>query len=464
MATKVYALTTSGLKSIPLNAVPPDAWHSLTNASDNGDVQKLYDSVPWLYRGVNLIADALATLRWAFHNSAGDEVEDPTLPFLFDTTEVMNAAAGDALLYGAIYWHKGVNAARKPTLCKRLHPVTITPKYDNEEGLVLFERRIGGYMIPLPVEDVAFLWLINRKAERGPGTPPAVVALKAAGLLDYISTYSSNFFASGAVTPTVLYVDGNPSDADLDAMESRLRRMAAGIAKAFKIVMLRFKPEVVQLGSTPDKLALTELTSSQREDVATALGVPHSLLFSNASNFATAHQDDLHFYDKTVIPLAERIAKSLTEQVFSQFGLELKPHPEQLELYQAMESEKSEALSMMRDRKVITINEFRGAMGWETVDGDPRLDELLPEEQEREGKDMLPPYDENAAQRLAELRQIQRFVTRRVKEGKTLTRPLSYKLLPPSLVSALRGSLENVRTVDEVRRVFADARQWVSYP
>lgn len=464
---KVLSMSPTGaLKSIPLNALPPEAWTSLTGGDDSGDVQKLYENVAWLRAAVDITADTVASIPCAFHTaSSNDEVENPTLPFKWDQAKIFNEAVGDYLMYGAVYWHKGINRAGKPTLLKRLHPSTIKPKFDDEKGLVGFERRIGGKTIMLAVEDVAFLWQPNRKAELGPGCPRVKTALKAAGILNFIDEYSSGFFGNGAVESTLLFVDGNPSDAELDKVESRIKRVATGIRNAFRLTALRFKPEAVKLGSTPDKLALPELTDKKREDVATDMIVPQSILFSNASNHAVAREDNLHFLDKNCVPLVQRITYVLSDEIFAPFGLVLKEHHEKMELYQQLEADKSDALHLMIQDRAITANEYRDAMGFEKSD-DPRLDEYgiptrddgEPEnEVQREFADLMQPGR-------AEMRQWERWLQKRLKAGKSIERAFETTHLPHTLKAAIEGALTGVTNADESKHVFADALAWNGYP
>lgn len=466
---KVLSMSPTGaLKSIPLNALPPEAWTSLTGGDDSGDAQKLYENVPWLRAGVDAITEAVASIPCAFHRlGSNEEVENPEFPFKWDQRSVFNEAAGDYLFYAAIYWHKGINRGGRPTLCKRLHPSTIKPKFDDMQGLVEFERRIGGRMIPLAVEDVAYKWEANRKAELGPGVPRVKTALKAAGILNFIDDYSGGFFGNGAVESTLLFVEGTPSDGELDKVEARIKRVATGIRNAFRLTALRFKPEAVKLGSTPDKLALPELTDKKREDIATALRIPQSILFSNAANHAVAREDNLSFYDKAVVPLAQIICEKLSEEIFKPFGLVLKEHHEKMELYQQLEAEKSESLSYMIDRKVITGNEFRDAMGFEKRD-DPAFDE--PGVPRREGDDGQPDNDlqrefaDLMQPERAELRKMQRWFERRLAQGKSIGRAFETQHLSHTLKAAIEGALTGVSTVDESKHIFLDALQWQAYP
>ena len=78
------------------------------------------------------------------------------------------------------------------------------------------------------------------------------------------------------------------------------------------VVRGEVQPQVV---GQPIDLAMPELTESKRQDIATALGVPHSLVASDAANYATAQADRLNLYDFTILPEATLVARMINTQV-----------------------------------------------------------------------------------------------------------------------------------------------------
>jgi len=101
------------------------------------------------------------------------------------------------------------------------------------------------------------------------------------------------------------------------------------------------KPTVI--GDGLDGLINAQLTQSKREDIATALGVPQTLLFSNAANYATAVQDTLNLYNMTVIPLVEFMAECLNEQLFERQGLRIEFRPETIDAFHEDEAQRAGA-------------------------------------------------------------------------------------------------------------------------
>lgn len=476
MSTKAYSMTPDGAKAVNINRLPAEAWTYLQGGDPNDaglNLEALYERVPWLNRGVDIIAEAVQRMPREFHSARTGDILDkpPVLKLEIDMDRIANELAGDYILQGAAYAVIERNDYGVAKRVRRLLPASVKPKYSETDGLVGFERTVNGKTIPLELKDVCYIWTPNRRGEAGPGKSRAYAAFRAASFLDNIDLFGKKFFEQGTMRPNLIFVDGSPSDAEVQRMQSFFERMASGVKNAWKTLAVRQKVESITFGETPDKLEMPGLTDKKREDVATALGVPQSLLFSNATNFATAQQDDLHFYDKTVNPLAELIFAKLSEFVFEPFGYELRPHPEDLEIYQRIESEKADALSVMHDRHVITTNEFRDSMGWEQVDGlDEAENDLLGWPAARTGATPTPELtpgqtDANAPDpAIAELQKMRRWLEKRISSGKAFEREFETRYLNRTLKRALEGALAAAETADERKAIFADAERWVKYP
>jgi HK97 family phage portal protein len=366
---KHYLLTAANggisTKSVTLDALPDAAWTSLTGGAPTQALD-LYESTPWLYRAVNLRADALAALPTRWTNATEQPLTaDPKLPFALDLPHLLNLIEGWLTLYGVAYLFKGINAARRVKSLRPLHPATVSPVYDDARGLIGYERSAGGERIPLALEEVVAISLPARRAELGYGTPPARAALLAAGMLRAADSFSDAYFHHGAMMPTLITVEGVPTSGELEHLQSWATRAMTGISNAFRTLALRGNVSVQPLSGNVElgKLALPELTDKKREDIATALGVPHSLLFSSAANYATARQDDLHFYDKTILPQARRIESALNAGLFAPLGIRLRFAPERLEIYQELEAQKAEKVAALYTAGILSKSEAREMMG-----------------------------------------------------------------------------------------------------
>ncbi|NJK82269.1 MAG: phage portal protein [Chloroflexaceae bacterium] len=172
-----------------------------------------YQLVPYLYRAIDVRAKAIAGLPWSLRRLVDDaEVrDDPAYCTLLAGMRLRLYQTEAALcLYGAAYWLKEVNRLGRNLTPRWILPASITPRYDQQIGLVGFERSTGMGSYPLDPEDLVYIWQPALGAEIGPGVPPAQVALAAAGVLHQLDLFMEGFFRRGAIRATLLAVEGNP--------------------------------------------------------------------------------------------------------------------------------------------------------------------------------------------------------------------------------------------------------------
>lgn len=301
-------MTGSGLKSIPLSAFPAEAWTSLVgeNANSGDGIGAYYQSVPWLYAAVNLIANACGSIPIRWQDAGSEEpIDEPGETWAQSFGDLLNAVTGDLLLYGAAYVFRANNRRGVPTELRRLLPTTITPKFDEMAGLTHFERHLNGKTMRLELKDVVYIWEPNRVSEVGPGTSRARAALAASGALANIDHSTTSLFSAGALRPTIISLEDPMDPAEVEKTASTIKRRLQGVKNAFGFTAISGKVSFQTLGDPPSSLAMPELTDSKRQDVATALGVPQTLLFSNAANYACLPGDQRVYTPYGAIPIAD---------------------------------------------------------------------------------------------------------------------------------------------------------------
>lgn len=372
--------TERGMKSVPL-----DAWYSSwSSTGTSGDeVTTLYKRVPWFGRAVRRRALALSRLPrvWVVGKKESAELPSAALKLRLERTNRMLSSLlylmeTHLILYGRAYLYKEQNRFRVLTL-RQPHPTTVVPEYDTTYTQVIAYQRMGIESARWTPDEVVAVWEPNAESEIMPGAAPALLAADAAGALRSGSEMINKAFANGVFAPTLLIEKtGRASKDDMERLEGWFRRAASGLRNVGRALGLSGDVEVRPLTMIDlDKMAVEGLTSQKREDVATALGIPQTLLFSNAANYATAQEDSFTFYDQTVVPQAEMIAEALNEQLFQSYGIELKFKPGELEVYQARESAKAYRVVELYQSGIVTLNETRGALNYTPV---PNGDELLP--------------------------------------------------------------------------------------
>lgn len=505
-----FAAVTDNGKGVSLNGLPQEAWTVLSGSSSGGDVGKLFRAVPWLYRGVHLRANAVAKLPFQIETLAGDVIDESKnyqnkIGFLPNPRRLLYLAEASLTVEGCCYFERlrGARYGMQKGLAY-LHPDSVTPNYDLYTGEILtFTRVTRGGVLDFPLKRIVYTFSIDPYVEIGRGTSPARAALVAAGVLDGVDTFVTTFLARGAIKATILTIENSDADpSDKAKLKAWWKQVAAGVKGAFAhhVVSGKVKPEVI--GEGIDSLSNQNLTREKREDVATALGIPHSLLFSDAANFATAQQDDLHFYDKTIVPEAELIQDSWNGQYFEPLGYRLRFLPDTLDIFQEDENERSlayknyldsgmrpsvaavllglelpqgvtpEQLDSDWDRKQTMSLQIAQARAQSMVSqgGQENQDSRQDSRQESRQNPPRPEPDDDDEQdgRARALRDdLTRWQKKALKSAKAGDDPagvaFTSDVIPAALASAIRGQLEGVNDAG-VKAVFDSALEWEVYP
>jgi phage portal protein BeeE len=149
MAFTPYAkhYITDGVKSIPLNALPEEAWTTISGGNDRGgggDAVELARLVPFLRRCIEVRANSVAAVPWTIYrgdepvwDSDSDEAPDE-LKWLEDLPEYIYLMESALCLMATAYFEKSRNMAGNQRAISWLAPQTMTPKWDREQGLTHF--------------------------------------------------------------------------------------------------------------------------------------------------------------------------------------------------------------------------------------------------------------------------------------------------------------------------------------
>jgi phage portal protein BeeE len=466
----------------------PEAWRLLTGEqAEVGDVEQLFASVGPLYAAVMLRAQALAGLPWRLRTLRGAvrALDQDALADLLVAAEI------DYLLYGAAYW---LRDAEQPLGLRRLHPRTITIESDVRRGLTALIRRVGNQTIRLALEQVVWVWEPSATHEIGPGVAPAARALAAARMVLAQEQYVAGYFERGAVRPTVWMFETPPNEPELTRFRGWLERLVSGVRNAFRQTALSSKAEVVTIGDKLSDIIEPALLDQAVGHILTTLSVPHSLILSSASNYATAQRDWQTFMLITVLPHARRIAAQLTAQHYQREGLVLEVVEESIEAVQDAELAKAEAVQRLVAGGILTISEARQRLELPPID-DPanelaRLRERAelelaalraqagapteaaepapaePRVEARALKAPLPATDLNEVERLLYRRLLEAFgrlqaeTVRAIENGELLAQERWDALVADALLTAVRdAALDAALAQTELVRVLVDEDQ-----
>jgi SPP1 gp7 family putative phage head morphogenesis protein len=337
-----------GRKNTPISDL--SAWRIPADDAVRIGQGVLTAAVPFLSRGVIMRADALTAIPWSIRNAKDEDVwtsDDAAPPddlkWLGNLTELLHRIEASLTVTSTAYLFKERNRARLLDL-RFLSPDTTAPVWDMAAGLTHFERGVLGRQ-RFAVDDIVYFWHKGLH-ETEPRPSPAANAANAAGILYSMDAYTKAYFDRGAVRATLLTYEGAPPpEADRQKLKNWWKRAVGGIKNAFasEVISAAIKP--VQIGDGIGDMGNVPLTEEKRQDVGTALGIPLSLLLANAANYATAQADRRNFYEITVIPEADLIARTMNKQLLEKLGLSLVFRPEAMSIFQADEAERAQAFS-----------------------------------------------------------------------------------------------------------------------
>lgn len=490
-------------KTISIDQLPEGAWTYITGKSDGGTgLQRYYQAVPWLFRGVDVRSNAVSTMPFSIYKGEDeyDSSEDyqNKVGFLPNPAALLGLVEAALTIWGYAYNFKERNAFIQKGL-RYLDPNSITVEIQSEDdkdkerkaGEITFIRTLNGKPKRYTTDDIIYYWKSDPFVEIGPPqASPVKAAVAAAGVLLNIDEFASAFFKRGAVKTTLLTTT-NIMPAERERLKSWWSRVL-GIGKAWQTDVVNaetVKPVVI--GEGLESLENTELSESKRTDIAAALGIPFSVLFSNASNKATAEQDDLHLYTKTIIPECRFIEQVLNTQLFQAEGLQFKFTPENLDVFQEDENERAASLAQLITALENPAEFLLAAdiLGYEINPDTLAKIEALVAEKEKRREEMAevaarapaqpeqapgqPPQfgqapareEERQAppdRRALDLEKWRAKALKRVKSGRGMVFSFESDNLDPVTIASISGALEEATTEGEVKALFDSA--WVGYP
>jgi HK97 family phage portal protein len=342
-------------------------WRSISSGS-HSDTYKLYTSVPFLYRAIDIRAKTLASMPYKVL-SRGNDVTDNAVyaPIIDNIHKLIYRTEGALCLYGRAYWTKDVkNRIPVPVW---LLPTLVQPFYQSGRGLVRYDYYASidsvysSKHIQFNPDELVSFELPSLGTEGWYGIAPAYVASMSAQSLYELDKFTSKFFGSGAIKATILSVEGNPTIKQRDELRHWFDHLVSGVARAWSTAVLNSKVEPKIIGEGISELKDGEIAERREKHICAALGIPHSLVSADAANYATAKIDQLNFYTHTIIPEIKFLFEQINNQLLNSYNLELIPDPTKLEVFQQAELEKSQAISqLLPGKEIMLINEARAML------------------------------------------------------------------------------------------------------
>ena len=347
---------TADKKGVRLEDLPPEAWTILSGGSQSQAIDKLYATVSWLYRCVELRANGVMTMPFAVKRGRDivaeydgvtfdDDLADGGLVFLPKLPRLLAMVEAAATLSGAAYLERRTNVIGSRVLgFDWLLPSSVTPEFNRVTAeLTGFKRGIQGQQIPMTADEIVYFWRPDHTVERGPAKrTPGKVVLQNAGVIGSMDLFLEGYFSRGMVKATLLKYKDRLSPEEGQRVKEWWRRVFAGVRNAHATEVVRGDFDTLTIGEGIKDLRDNALTDKERESIASGLGVPQSKVTANAANFATKQSDDVMFIEDTIMPEIGWIYEVVNEQMLPD-GYRIVALPERLRVMQQDENERAAA-------------------------------------------------------------------------------------------------------------------------
>lgn len=316
---------------------------------------KLYATVSWLYRGVQLRENGVSSMPfeirrgdnvvYEFDPNSGKQDQPPAgLEILTDIPHLSGMVEGAAILRGKAYVYNVRNRAKTLEL-RWLLPDSIKPEFDDMGKVSSFVRDRNGREQKLEVDDIVYFWPPDKFVETGPAKNyPGIAAMAAANVLHSADDFLKGYFERGLVKATLLKYRDSISPDEASRVREWWRRVFTGTKNAFASEVVRGDFETIEIGDGLSELQNTALTTEERESIATALGIPQSKMTQPPGGLGdTKTPDDLMFVTDTVIPACTWIQRAWNRRYFLPRGYMLVYTPQKLQIMQEDENKRSVA-------------------------------------------------------------------------------------------------------------------------
>ena len=402
-------------------ATPVDAWAS----------------VPLLYRAVSLRASSLSSVPFVCFNGS-TEVEWPLKPDLATIIYMMELGL---LLTGAAYALKKHEAlGRIMSGVQVLNPTTV--KWDYKHGEDVFTQRVDAHTYgPWGPEEIMAIREPSMTADTGAGLAPAQVALKSSQLNLNMREFASNFFEHGAQPQTLITTSGNPGTSEMERAQNFFKRRMSGVSQAWRALFLRGDLKITTLTPELKSLAMKELSDHVALDIGAALGVPRSILESDAANYATSQTDMQSFWHMTIRPRLPLFENAINLQLFSGTDYSMQFAPEQLDVFQEDETIRAASLLQLVQAGV-PLSEAMLMLGYDPLENEPQPASV---EQQRP----IEPEEELIESELASW---ERYALNSL--GKTKTRQFVNHHVPADVAQQIRDDLKIAYTPEAIKNAF----------
>ncbi len=356
----------------------------IANSSESADPSNAY--MTWVAKCVKTNADVFAATDINLYkgDNRGKEMLVSThnvLSLLNDVNpymtryEVMWRMSVHLELYGNEYWLMLRNKLGEPFEIIPLSPSRTRPISDKDNYVsgYLFQPDQGDPIV-IPVENI-----IHFKAYNPFSDIVGMSTIEFSSDLIYTDKYAAiwnkNFFKNSAIPGLVITTPASLTKPDIRRIRDSWVQEYGGPNRSGKPAVMHSGSDIKVIQATMADMQMIELRTKNRDDIMRMFGVPSVLLGDlDKVTYASARTAE-YIHDKiTNYPRCKQVANIMTEFLLPMFkgtqGMFFKRVEPQL-----LDSETDARLEKQFINKIITVNEWRSAVGRNPIPGGDRYAE-----------------------------------------------------------------------------------------
>jgi len=473
---KAKAVFFDGMKSVSAwNVDDVEGW-TYTGGDVNKSPEELYfANVAWLYRAVKDRSNMVGRMPFAIKK--GDNEVDSSATYknvlvcMPDPINLLKKIEQSLTMVGKAFVRLERNSKGFVSNLKYLNPATITEKYDKNGILEHYERKVNNVTKIIPPEDMLAFYDADYTTEVGCGTTSAAkAALASAGVLFNVDKFLSNYFERGAIKATILTTKGYNRE-EASKLKQWWQSFIQGNNNSWSTEVLNGDAiDTTVIGEGLESLSNTSLTTERRQNIAAAIGVPESRMWSSAANYATSQQDEKNYLLGTIIPECDLIAGVFNSKLFTAenklAGYSIDYDYESLDAFQKDTKEQAESAKILIDTGMPAL------MAYDKVGIDLSKEERAELEKIQAEKDKKPEpvtvvnntitqaeQDEPVDDMTKDLTNWQRKATKAVKSGKSASVKFESEFIPDWMKNEISNDLLVCESAEDVKQVFGKKRE-----
>jgi len=466
---KQHTVLYDGKSIAPWNTDDMTGWTVLSGSGNNDGMYGYFRTVPWLYRAVKDRSNNVGKMPFAILLNGkefdGSRAYRNRIKCMPNPHELFMKLDMSLVMTGRAYAQMEINSSGYVTNLKYLVPTTISEVEDKDGQIIGYERTVKTRKLTIPADQMIAIYDPDYATEAGPGKSSAAsAAMSSAGMLYNADEFISGFFKRGAIKATVLSTGGTSKN-EAERLQSWWDNVVRGIKNAWTAFVLRGESvKVTVIGEGLESLQNESLTTERRQNIATAIGVPESRMWSSAANYATRLQDDKAYFESTIIQDCDLIAAAFNEKLFTAdhklAGYLLDFQYETLDIFQADAKEQALALRELRNSGVPLVIAM-DLVGMDLTD--EQREQLITLEKEMKEKPASAPAKVETPFE-ADMRRWQRKASKRLRNGQEAACEFDSERIPAALAGAIYGSLAGCETAEQIKTLFEQSLTWEGYP